>query len=91
MASVLVDGRPLRCVFSKRDAPVSPHPVDSAARIALVTMLEPAIAFSSTFMSGLFLMRPGCEGCPSGSRHEKPDRVEELKQVSGYKWQAISR
>lgn len=59
MANVLVEGRSLRCVFSKREAPVSPQPVESADRIALVTMLDPAIAFSSTFMSGLFLITSG--------------------------------
>jgi hypothetical protein len=49
-------------MFSNRAAPARPRPVESADKMVLVTMLEPAIAFSRTLISPLFLMLRGMWG-----------------------------
>jgi len=46
-------------MFSNRAAPARPSPVESADKIVLVIILEPAMAFSRILMSSLFLMLRG--------------------------------
>jgi len=62
MANVLDEARWLRWEFSNRSLPVRPICVERPDRMALVMMLEPAIAFSRTFMSPVFLMLRGMCG-----------------------------